>query len=151
MDKLYHHGIKGQRWGVRRYQNEDGSLTSAGKKRNNVNTNKISRKEKKELKTLERYLKRYGAEVTSAANLSLIDSKDYERTAKLLNSGRLYVSAKFKTNLKDKTVDVIVGKNTLMKTRIENGNEFVSEFVDSKLSSNYDEFVKYYNSKYANG
>lgn len=30
---LIHHGIKGQRWGVRRYQNEDGSLTSEGKKR----------------------------------------------------------------------------------------------------------------------
>lgn len=31
--ELYHHGIKGQRWGVRRYQNEDGTLTEAGKKR----------------------------------------------------------------------------------------------------------------------
>ena len=30
---IYHHGIKGQKWGVRRYQNEDGSLTNAGKKR----------------------------------------------------------------------------------------------------------------------
>jgi hypothetical protein len=30
---LQHHGIKGQKWGVRRYQNEDGSLTPAGKKR----------------------------------------------------------------------------------------------------------------------
>lgn len=30
---LYHHGIKGMRWGVRRYQNKDGSLTPAGKKR----------------------------------------------------------------------------------------------------------------------
>ena len=30
---LYHHGIKGQKWGVRRYQNEDGSLTEAGKRR----------------------------------------------------------------------------------------------------------------------
>lgn len=30
---LQHHGIKGQKWGVRRYQNEDGSLTAAGKKR----------------------------------------------------------------------------------------------------------------------
>ena len=32
-NELYHHGIKGQRWGVRRYQNEDGSLTEAGIKR----------------------------------------------------------------------------------------------------------------------
>ena len=32
-DELYHHGIKGQKWGVRRYQNEDGSLTAAGKVR----------------------------------------------------------------------------------------------------------------------
>ena len=30
---LAHHGIKGQKWGVRRYENPDGSLTEAGKKR----------------------------------------------------------------------------------------------------------------------
>lgn len=32
-DELYHHGIKGQHWGIRRYQNPDGSLTDDGKKR----------------------------------------------------------------------------------------------------------------------
>lgn len=30
---LEHHGIKGQKWGIRRYQNLDGSLTAAGRKR----------------------------------------------------------------------------------------------------------------------
>lgn len=33
---LMHHGILGQKWGIRRYQNEDGSLTEAGKKRYGV-------------------------------------------------------------------------------------------------------------------
>ena len=35
MNKTYiaHHGIKGQRWGIRRYQNDDGSLTPAGVRR----------------------------------------------------------------------------------------------------------------------
>lgn len=35
-DELMHHGIKGQKWGVRRFENEDGSLTPEGKIRYNV-------------------------------------------------------------------------------------------------------------------
>lgn len=32
-DELYHHGIKGQKWGFRKYQNPDGTLTEEGKAR----------------------------------------------------------------------------------------------------------------------
>lgn len=39
-DELYHHGVPGQRWGFRRYQNPDGTLTPAGRRR----ANKLAKK-----------------------------------------------------------------------------------------------------------
>lgn len=45
---IMHHGIKGMKWGIRRYQNKDGTLTAAGKKRYNKEVEKL----KNERKTL---------------------------------------------------------------------------------------------------
>lgn len=43
---LYHHGIKGMKWGVRRYQNKDGSYTAAGKKRRQSYEDQVRQKMK---------------------------------------------------------------------------------------------------------
>lgn len=61
-DELKHHGILGQKWGVRRYQNEDGSYTEAGKKRriteyNSLRNKKIKNGDKHNIKNINnRYL-----------------------------------------------------------------------------------------------
>lgn len=61
---LAHHGVRGQRWGVRRYQNSDGTLTSKGKARlekrdddwAKKNSGKVTAKaQKKSARELERY------------------------------------------------------------------------------------------------
>ena len=43
---MYHYGIKGMKWGVRRYRNPDGTLTPAGKKRNQKSLAKKIKKAK---------------------------------------------------------------------------------------------------------
>lgn len=53
-NEIYHHGIKGQRWGIRRYQNPDGSLTSAGMKRYQKQQRKIDESRKKGLTSNDR-------------------------------------------------------------------------------------------------
>lgn len=37
--ELTHYGVKGMKWGVRRYQNKDGTLTKEGKRRNSIHAN----------------------------------------------------------------------------------------------------------------
>lgn len=106
MNDIYHHGIKGQRWGVRRYQNKDGSLTPAGQKRlekkdakwAHKNYEKITSKARKDIsKELDRYANQLlsnPSSVTSKGKLSASTINAYNRKmAELMNESAKNVTA----------------------------------------------------------
>jgi hypothetical protein len=71
---IYHHGIKGQKWGVRRFQNEDGTLTTAGKKRINKDMNKIEKAIRKAGKATAKYLDFTSSHTYSVSGMDGISS-----------------------------------------------------------------------------
>lgn len=71
-NELYHHGVKGQKWGVRKYQNPDGSLTAEGQRRQNANI-------------VNRTKDRFGAHVDSFNNAA-------RNTGKALNGGHVWTA-----------------------------------------------------------
>ena len=67
--ELYHHGIKGMRWGIRRYQHKDGSLTPAGRKRYDDGDSAMDRwRAKRDAKRKAKADARAAAEAKKVAN-----------------------------------------------------------------------------------
>lgn len=91
--ELKHHGILGQKWGIRRFQNSDGTYTEAGKKRRRLSvketfsnaSNTISNTVSRNKDTINKIAKI--AAITAVAGLSVYAiSKNKEKTAELLKS-----------------------------------------------------------------
>lgn len=84
-NELYHHGVKGQKWGVRRYQYTDGTLTPAGRKRLKSDTSstntKLSEfvKSKKTIITGRQYVDGYLSKGTTLARIQT--SENFEKFA----------------------------------------------------------------------
>lgn len=84
-DELQHWGIKGQKWGQRRYQNKDGSLTPEGKKRYNQEVEKLKAEEAK-IKAAEKVA---ATKKKTQAKLDKLDAKkaELEERKKKLKNG----------------------------------------------------------------
>lgn len=86
---LCHYGIVGMKWGVRRYQNKDGTLTSAGKKRKEQSPdNKRIEQRKKDLKN-KRVLST--AEIEKRVARLELERKFQDLSEKDIAPGRAYV------------------------------------------------------------
>lgn len=75
-NELYHHGIKGQKWGVRRFQNKDGTRTAAGKKRASASGPNRGWDGKAAKKAAQDYCKKHGITDPEMQELIEMDYRD---------------------------------------------------------------------------
>lgn len=127
---LQHHGIKGQRWGVRRYQNPDGTLTEEGKKRYSEYETKLNDEAREYTKEIA--LRNYSKEDPRAYMTGLIKKADsnakesYSRGQKLINK---------------------MHKEGLINDKIT-FNDFIKKYELKLINDNLDNYRKFVKEEY---
>ena len=122
---LQHHGVKGQKWGVRRYQYADGTLTPAGRKRYHSTRNTSG---------LKRYSRLMGMKVKEVYNqtLTAVTGKQYvdgylktnTTLARIQTSSNFEKFAFYATYKKHDTEEYmgLFGKNLMSRAKIDAKN-----------------------------
>lgn len=121
-NELYHHGIKGQRWGIRRFQNADGSYTAAGKNRYGFDN-----PDRKKMGFTDRMLT-YNAQRTASrlnnmsrerkARMSSSQRRSYEMSKKYWNARAQNKRPTEDRNIVKRTYDMWRAKNAASRTSI---------------------------------
>ena len=136
---LAHHGIKGQKWGQRRFQNEDGSWTAAGKERyGEGGGEKLSRKERRLAKINDR--------IASAQNASQMENaiqrkakEDFRATqnplSRVLNDLSGYNDRVARRVVEDIRSDMLIRDARSQREKMTRGQKAI-DFMSGNSSTN---------------
>lgn len=137
--ELYHHGIKGQRWGIRRYQNPDGSLTEAGKRRqarDEYRTKKYVAKQEAKAEKYKAKLAKKEADKVKAKSVKDMSDEELATTIKRLQSEDQYL--KLQRSIASMTPKHVskgeafvkhIGNNVLKPALTESGKAFMTDYL----------------------
>ena len=142
-NELYHWGVKGMHWGVRRYQNKDGSLTAAGQKRYERDQRENSGKKKGNKvgqadpnrwvkEDLERTKSLTDASRQMSSNLKQMNKISMDRKAR--NRPKMDLSSMSDKEMRDQINRAFLEKqyNDLFAPQNESkGRQYVNDILDS--------------------
>ena len=123
-NELYHHGVKGQKWGVRRYKNSDGSLTDNGKKRVAKLSAKINKADKKAIESFNSSKKHFQ------------DKKFFSKEKGLDEYQKATLSKNYSDYYRKKLRAMGINRNESLKVRAaeyEAGKAFAKSYGDKKV------------------
>lgn len=151
-NELYHWGIKGQRWGFRRYQNPDGTLTAAGKERYGASYNTM-----KEVRAAQRSENRVNKAIKTGKTRGLTDdelARARDRLDRELKYSQMFnqLNPKKESRAKKVLADIAeASAKSLAKTAIEKlgknlfeGSSEISEYSYEELDKLTDAQIKAY-------
>lgn len=119
---LAHYGIKGMKWGRRRYQNKDGSLTPAGRERYSEDSNEAYN------------LKRKGVDRLSNKELKRLNERlNLEQNYRRLNPSKVKRGAKIVAGVVGATTGAIGVMNTLTGAKNSEWFKFGKSLIESKI------------------